>query len=82
MRCWLGVRVKRAAPANAADKNHENQQRAYLQQARFEAQRIADATMHDRCRIPDDHISIRSWKLAAARDVLATLLTSLGVSKP
>jgi hypothetical protein len=34
------------------------------------------------CRIPDDHISIRSWKLAAARDVLATLLTSLGVSKP
>ena len=34
------------------------------------------------CRIPDDHIGIRSWKLAAARDVLATLLTSLGVSKP
>ena len=34
------------------------------------------------CRIPDDHISIRSWKLAAAREVLATLLTSLGVSKP
>ena len=33
------------------------------------------------CRIPDDHISIRSWKLAAAREVLATLLTSLGVTQ-